>query len=95
MKKTQITLALNALALAGMLVFAAQSADAATPTSLDTQEITQTSQSIDVNETEVADASSIDDATEVASADVESLDTPDVGELDSVSEIETEGPESN
>jgi hypothetical protein len=94
MKTIQLRFALNALALAGMLVFAAQAADAAPSPSVDMPETAQNS-SVDVSSTDVADASSIDDASEVASVDVEDVDTPDVGEIDSVSEIESEGPESN
>jgi hypothetical protein len=98
MKKTQITLALNALALAGMLVFAAQTANAAPSPSADLPEAQNSS--IDVTSPDTAEVNDID-TTEVADVDVqevESVDTPDMGEIDSVSEIESEapdGPESN
>jgi hypothetical protein len=92
--KKEINLALNALALAGMLVFAAQTADAAnTPSS--SPDVPTAAQNTPDTSPDVAEVDDIGDASEVAEVDAQDIETPDVGEIDSVSEIETEGPESH
>jgi hypothetical protein len=99
MKKTQINLALNALALAGMLVFAAQTADAAsTPSIKDNSPDVTTSQnapSVTNTTPDVAEVNEVEDAGDVADIHVQDVETPDVAEIDSVPEVEHADLESN
>jgi len=108
MKKTQINLALNALALAGMLVFASQTANAASSPSVDqtatsTPTTVQSAQSIaddatpDVGDTnEIADVSDTNEIeNNVADISAEDINLPDASEVEASTELEQEGPSSN
>ena len=106
MKKKQINLALNALALAGMLVFASQAADAATvsndsspdptPAAMQTQSVADdaTPDVADTNEVEdVAETNGIEN--DVADISAEDINIPDASEVEASTELEQEGPSSN
>ena len=101
MKKTQINLALNALALAGMLVFASQTANAASSPSVDqtatsTPTMVQNAQSVaDDSTPDVADTNEIENDTDVADISAQDIDIPDASEVEASTELEQEGPSSN
>jgi len=99
MKKTQINLALNALALAGMLVFASQTANAASisDSSPDpTPAAVQSTQSVADDATpDVADTNEIENDTDIADISAQDIDIPDASEVEASTELEQEGPSSN
>jgi len=99
MKKTQINIALNALALAGMLVFASQAANAASISQDSSPDPTpaavQSTQSVADDATpDVADTNEIENDTDVAEINAQDIDIPDASEVEAATELEQEGPES-
>jgi hypothetical protein len=106
MKKTQINLALNALALAGMLVFASQAANAAsisdsspdpTPAAVHSAQSVADDATPDVADTnEIADVSDTNEIeNNVADISAEDINLPDASEVEASTELEQEGPSSN